>query len=126
VNVGAGTLRLGTGTGSVFSGFEAFGGTSGADRFIDGALGQTYAGGFGADTFLFSSGLAGADRITDFQAVDVIRLKGFGTGLDSFADVLSHTTDVLGSGALIQTGLGSSILLVGVTVAQLQTDDFAF
>jgi hypothetical protein len=58
-------------------------------------------------------------------AADVIRLAGFGPTLDSFADVLAATT-ATAQGALIQTSATSSVLLVGLTVASLQADDFPF
>ncbi len=125
VNVGLGTLQIGKSGSSSMTGFEVFRGGAGNDRFIDGAGNHTYSGGFGADRFEFAFGLAGADRIESFVTEDVIRLTGFGGGLDSFADVLVATTDTA-AGALIQTSATSSILLAGVTEASLQANDFLF
>ena len=125
VNVQAGTLKLGAGMGNTISGFEVFQSGTADDRFIDGTGNQSYNGGLGADTFVFTAGRAGADRIETFAALDVIRLAGFGPGLDSFAEVLAATTNS-GFGALIQTSSTSSILLPTLLKESLLADDFTF
>lgn len=125
VNVHLGTLVLGAGSGNTISGFEVFVGGSGNDRFVDGAGNHSYAGGLGADRFEFVAGRAGADVIQDFAAEDVIRLAGFGANLNSFAEVLAAASDTA-EGVLIQTRATSSILLAGLTEAQLAADDFLF
>jgi hypothetical protein len=118
-------LRVDGGTWNTMTGFETFHGGSANDRFLDGTGNQTYRGFVGADRFEFRAGQAGDDRIDAFQADDVVRLRGFGPALDSFAEVLAVATQAA-NGVLIQTSATSSVLLAGLTLAQLAADDFAF
>jgi hypothetical protein len=125
VDTHLGTLKIGGGTGSLISGFESFRGTLGNDRFIDGAGSHRYEGRGGVDSFVFTAGRAGNDTIAGFDANDRITLTGFGAALDSYAEVLAAASNVSG-GVRIVTGVDSSVLLAGMTVAQLQADDFLF
>jgi hypothetical protein len=69
------------------------------------------------------------DTIRDFTAGagvgDVILLIGFGTALDTFAEVLAAATDD-GVHTTINFGGGDVIVLRGVLVSQLAADDFTF
>jgi hypothetical protein len=126
VDVQNNTLRIGTGPTNAMTGFEIFRGGSGNDRFLDGNGSQTYSGGFGVDRFEFKPGLVGTDRIEGFDTDDVIRLAGFGSSLDSFTDVLTNiAANPTADGVQILTSTGS-ILLVGMTAAALQSNDFLF
>jgi histidinol dehydrogenase len=76
----------------------------------------------------FSSGL-GADRVLGFAAgagvADVVRLIGMGPAFDSFAEVMAAAAQV-GADTVIDFGGGNTITLVGVAMATLVADDFAF
>lgn len=125
-DVAGSRLRVDGGAWNVMTGFEEFyGGYYTSNRFLDGAGDQVYVGTLAVDRFEFRAGRAGADTIGGFEGDDVVRLRGFGSGLDSFAEVLAATTDTA-QGARIDTGAGSSILLAGVPEASLAADDFAF
>lgn len=125
VDLLAGTLRLGAGTvANTLTGFEIFVGSLRNDRFIDGAGDQRYNGNGGADRFDFRPG-HGDDTVLGFAAGDTLRLLGFGSSLNSFAEVQAVTTQTA-QGALIDTGGGTSILLQGVAAASLAADMFGF
>lgn len=107
-------------------------GTAFDDTLVGGAGDDVMTGGAGADRFIFrdhggDQGDFGHDTITDFEAGagagDVIRLEL--TGLTNFADLLSKATDTE-NGVLIQIDDGNSILLEGLTIADLHEDDFEF
>jgi hypothetical protein len=125
-NVHAGIVRAGGGAGNTMTGFEAFAGGTGADRFIDGVGHHAYRGGPGADHFAFAAGRDGDDTVWDVErGEDVIRFRGFGPVLNDFADVLAAATQVAG-GVLIRTSATSSVLLSGVQIADLAANDFVF
>lgn len=98
------------------------------DLLIGGSGNDTLSGGPGADTMQFSSGL-GADRVLGFAAgagvADVVRLIGMGPAFDSFAEVMAAAAQV-GADTVIDFGGGNTITLVGVAMATLVADDFAF
>ena len=103
-------------------------GLGGADQLIGDRGNDTITGGAGNDTFLYFNG-DGADTITDFTAGagtdDLIRLFGLGTAFDTFAEVISASSDN-GTDTTIDFGDGNSILLQGITVGDLHQDDFVF
>jgi hypothetical protein len=126
IDVANRTLRLGsTPVLNTLTGFEVFTATGAADRIIDGGGNQEYRGGDGSDRYTFSAGFAGIDVIRDFSAADRIVFSGFGSPLDSFADVFNATTQTSG-GALITTIGSSSILLAGFAKASLTSAMFSF
>jgi hypothetical protein len=88
----------------------------------------------GNDTFVFRfDGLnavgAGQDTINDFSAglgaTDIIELNGFGTSLDTLAEILAVSTNTA-SGVHIQLTATDAIDILGIVKAQLVADDFAF
>ena len=113
-----------------------FDGGAGNDT-IDGAGGIDYlygnlgndrlTGGAGADVFVFT-GAFGNDTITDFWfgvgRTDRVQLVN--TDLHSFADVLSHAVNSA-DGVVLSVDAGvDHITFTGVTLAQLNADDFLF
>ena len=84
-------------------------------------------GGAGADTFSFAATF-GHDVIADFAvsgaAHDIINFSGSST-LNTFANVLSHTTKV-GSGVVITQDAGNTLTLNNVTKDSLTSADFTF
>jgi Ca2+-binding RTX toxin-like protein len=102
-------------------------GTSGANTLTSTAGNDLMVGGAGADTFSFGPTI-GLDVIADFAAAgtahDIIDFHGSST-LNSFANVLNHTTQV-GSGVAITQGAGDVLTLNNVTKASLTAADFTF
>jgi Ca2+-binding RTX toxin-like protein len=128
---GTGNDYIYAGTGNDFlfggAGYDVLLGEAGSD-WLFGAGAQGTAdylfGGAGADLFVVQN-LPGANVIQDFNRAegDLIYLQG--TGLTSFADVLSHTTDY-GSFSVITISDTENIWIIGQTSATLQATDFAF
>jgi Ca2+-binding RTX toxin-like protein len=89
---------------------------------LDGGVGSdTLTGGVGSDTFIFKTGY-GQDLITDFTALDVIKLGVI--GVTSWSSLVSHATEIGGDTILT---FGDSVLtLQGVHIAQLQQSEFLF
>ena len=115
---GADDDNISGGTGNDF----LFGGAG--DDWLDGGSERDYlSGGTGADTFMVHN-VPGSQIIGDFNRAegDVILLKD--TGLDSFADVLSHTSDY-GSLSVITIDGDTSISVLGQTTT-FQATDFVF
>ncbi|MHA3913525.1 hypothetical protein [Halovulum sp. GXIMD14793] len=86
-------------------------------------------GNFNADTFVFANG-HGDDTIVDFDATnnfEVIDLRGV-TSINNINDLLGSggaaTQD--GSDVVIDTGGGNSITLTGVSLSDLDNNDFIF
>lgn len=107
-------------------------GGAGFDTLVGGAGNDLLEGNFNADTFVFADG-HGNDTITDFAAdnrFENIDLRGVGA-ITALADLnLSSATQgaatQVGGNVLIDTGPGSSILLQGVILADLDATDFIF
>jgi Ca2+-binding RTX toxin-like protein len=98
------------------------------DNGLEGNAGDdVLTGGGGNDTFVFRDGYA-HDTITDFHGGaglgDTIALSGF-TNITSFADVLSHATQV-GADTVIDFGNGDQLVLQNVLKSGLVADDFRF
>ncbi|WP_439526078.1 calcium-binding protein [Roseovarius mucosus] len=150
IDAGAGDDRVGGGEGddSILGGdgddFLAGGGRNdlidggaGSDTINAGAGNDTITGGADADLFVFSSFFDGeADIITDFEdGSDSFLIRRFdpdtgveninngGNGLAGFVAAM-NIVDVAG-GAQMTVG-GNTILVEGVTAAQLTVDDFTF
>jgi VCBS repeat-containing protein len=104
------------------SGHDILIGGNGADVLIGGP-GDTLTGGNGPDTFLFRP-IFGANKITDFKVNnDVIQIDK--SVFQGVTDLLNHTTDTP-AGAVIDDGLGDTIMLVGLTSVQLQAHQNVF
>ncbi|MEP3054581.1 hypothetical protein [Ascidiaceihabitans sp.] len=102
-------------------------GNKGADTLIGDAGDDVLRGGFAADTFVFSTG-HGQDIIRDFnvdQRGEVIDLSAVGS-VNHFADLMDNHVSQGATGVLIDTGGGNSILLQGVSLNELDRDDFIF
>ena len=128
-------------TSDTLSHFENFIGGSGDDKIIGnnkrniltgGGGNDTLTGGDGADTFVFNLKF-GQDHITDFAAGnrgghDFIDLS-FALGVNSFADVMSHSS-VVGSGiaAHVELAFGTDVIYLDNVTAMnlLKTADFQF
>lgn len=103
-------------------------GRGGDDTFWGGNGDDVMTGGRGADVFRFNplDSTLGNDRITDFTP-GTDKLLMIRPTVD-FAQVMVATSDTA-EGALIDTDLagnGGSVLLEGVTVAELSESDFIF
>jgi RTX calcium-binding nonapeptide repeat (4 copies) len=119
---GAGNDLLFSGTGN-----DYLDGGADNDTIEVGGGTDTIVTGTGNDTILFSP-RCGTDTITDFTGgagvVDVLKLYGFGTTFDTFAEVFAVSTQV---GANTQIALtDTTIILQNFTRATLVADDFLF
>jgi Ca2+-binding RTX toxin-like protein len=108
------------------AGNDKLDGGAGNDKLEGGTGDDRLTGGSGNDTYVFKAGF-GNDTITDFQVGsrsnhDTLDLRGL--GFKSVADVLSHTDG--GANAVIHVGASGTILLQGVSLAQLQSHTYDF
>ena len=130
---GADNLNGGSGTDSLFGdagndllngfiGNDVLRGGDGNDRIRGGDGDDVLFGDAGTDTFAFDAGW-GDDRIADFadDGLEKIDFRNIAV-IDSIADLTITDT---ASGALIEYG-ANSILLTGITAAQLDASDFLF
>ncbi len=124
VDVAHDKLFLADSAANVMVGFNIFVGTHSGDTFFDGAGSQTYTGGGGLDRFVFKPG-HGTDTIDQWSGLDVMTLKGFGAGLQSFADVMANSADGA-LGVTISTPDGGSVLLPFIAKADLVASEFLF
>ncbi|MEP3048836.1 MAG: Ig-like domain-containing protein [Roseibium sp.] len=99
----------------------------GTDPLYGAAGDDTLIGGSGSDTFVFRSGDTGNVIVTDFSAgASTDDLLQFETTM--FADmaaVLAAATDV-GGDVVITVDVNTSVKLLGVTMSNLDQDDFQF
>ena len=102
-------------------------GTTGKDNFFAG-ISDTLTGGGGHDEFHFKSN-AGVSVITDFITTgdnsDILDLKKAGLTVTSFADLMTHVTEV-GSDAVVDLGGGNTVTLKGVDMTTLTAANFEF
>ena len=107
---GAGTDTLSTIEDLIGSNFnDTLTGNSGANRLTGGAGNDTLTGGTGADIFAFSNA-GGSDVVMDFRnGTDKLSISGFGTSLDTAAEVISHA---------VQVGTDTHILLPNAGTAE--------
>jgi Ca2+-binding RTX toxin-like protein len=112
---------------SAISSGQVLVGTSAADTLTGGSGNDLFIGGAGADTFMFSAAF-GLDIIADFSAGgsahDIINFQGSSV-LNSFANVLSHTTAV-GSGVAISLDSNNIVTLNNISKGSLTSANFAF
>lgn len=108
-------------------------GGTGADTLNGGAGNDVMTGDEGADVFVFNSFEDGAiDIITDFEdGIDRFRMTGVmgepGSGLQGRVDALDITDLVVdGQASVTMSYEGNTILLIGVSSANLGVDDFTF
>ncbi len=116
---GAGNDRLlgGTGTDYLFGG-------DGADRLEGGPGSDFLKGGAGADSFVFRAEEAGADRVLDFTpGQDMLLFQGTGLTLAALLD--GARADAQGN-AVLGLGGGQSVVLVGISLAELGKVGMAF
>jgi Ca2+-binding RTX toxin-like protein len=119
----------GTGDDLLFSGTgnDYLDGGADNDTLEVGGGTDTVVTGTGNDTIFFSP-RNGTDTVTDFTGgagvVDVLKLYGFGTSFDTFAEVFAVSSQV---GANTQIALtDTTIILQNFTRATLVADDFVF
>jgi Ca2+-binding RTX toxin-like protein len=99
-----------------------FMGNGSANSLTAGAGDDIMTGGAGADTFVFGAG-HGHDKINDYVAGDMLDLRGL--GFTSAADVVAASAGHE-LGAVINTGEGSSIVLVDVNISSLGNLSYIF
>jgi len=103
-------------------------GDSGNDFLIGGDGVDSLIGGSGNDVFIFRRDNDN-DFIGDFNggagAGDVIRLDGYGADFDSFAEVLTASSQV-GTRVVIDLGSDDTITLLNTNLVTLDADDFLF
>ncbi|MBO6804836.1 MAG: hypothetical protein JJ893_16390, partial [Thalassospira sp.] len=121
------TIDAGAGADTIFGGAgdDVVKGGDGNDSLYGGAGDDTITGGVGADSFFFG-GKHGNDIVTDFNASqDVLILTNAQTDFTDLSTVqaASSETTVGGqSGLMIDTGDGSSVFLVGLSLNALTAD----
>ncbi|MFC3052094.1 beta strand repeat-containing protein [Kordiimonas pumila] len=125
---GSGNDRVSGGTGDDLiyngDGSDDITGGAGNDTLWAGAGDDVLTGGTGADTFVFGA-VAGNDTITDFDvSEDSLSFMAI-TGFASAAEVIAAASEV-DSSVLIDLGDGESILLSGLTLAELNTASMTF
>ncbi len=92
-----------------------------------GNLGNDWlVGGDGEDWFYFANN-SGADVIADYNTfldLVIITANANGSGIFTAADAVARLSDTV-DGAVLDLGGGNSVLFLGLTTADLGTDDFA-
>ena len=108
------------------AGNDVLDGAAGNDYILGDAGNDTLIGGLGADVFVFEKGF-GNDTISDFWTgtgrTDRVWLTG--VGFDDFADVQANAVDTAAGVVITLAGEGT-LTFTGVTLAQLNADDFIF
>ncbi len=123
------TLYGGDGADRAFGGNghdRAYGG-NGNDTLNGDTGNDTLTGDGGSDRFVFS-GAFGIDRITDFDAVDNAEKIDLAAvaAITDYTDLENNHMAQVGADVVISDGLGNTITLVGVSLAALDQNDFAF
>ena len=102
-------------------------GRGGFDILNGGAGDDTLEGGVQADQFIFSDGF-GNDVITDFASLangEKIHLTDV-AAITDFQDLIDNHMSQIGGDVVIDDGLGNTITLLGINLADLDTADFVF
>jgi len=119
----SGILNSGFGTSQV-----AYDLGAGDDTYFDGGNpdANMITGGTGDDTFVFNDGW-GNDVITDFDALSDFETIDFSavSNINDFADLLANHMVQDGANVVITDG-GQTLTLTGVTLADLDVNDFLF
>ena len=131
-NLGNDTLLGDAGFDTLYGngGHDSLDGGGRADLIVGGKGDDTMTGGGGGDTFVIRRVGNGDDEVTDFQnGGDVVDISALGVqnfnALNNSFNALSQTTD----GVLVDlaaAGGSGSILLIGVTLADMDASDFIF
>ena len=103
-----------------------YGGT-GKDTLVGGDGDDLLTGGLQADTFVFTDGF-GNDTIADFASTwnaEKIDLSGV-AAITGFTDLSNNHMSQVGSDVVIDDGAGNTITLAGVTLGDLDVNDFLF
>ena len=107
-------------------------GNAGFDTIDGGTGNDVLRGQFNADIFLFADG-HGQDTVTDFDASNAFEKLDFSgvSGISGLSDLnLGSGTQgaacQVGADVLIDTGGGNSVLLLGVSLSDLDASDFVF
>lgn len=109
------------------AGDDRISGGSGNDRIKGGNGNDALFGGSGRDVFIFDSTNEGRDRINDFTSVDHIRFQTDADEANGPRQYDDLTFSEVARGTLISYGDdGSKILLVGVTMDQIDQSQFIF
>lgn len=105
-------------------------GGAGFDTLDGGAGDDMLLGRFNADRFVFNdiAGGFGNDTIGDFAATNRFERIDFSgvAAITSLDDLLNNHAEQVGGDVMITAGVGSTILLLGVNQAQLDSTDFIF
>ncbi|MEM6695060.1 MAG: M10 family metallopeptidase [Pseudomonadota bacterium] len=102
-------------------------GGAGFDTLIGGTGNDTLTGKFNADRFVFSNGF-GQDTITDFAATndfEKISLQAV-TSITGMTDLLLNHISQSGGNVVINDLAGNTITLLGVSLSDLDDEDFIF
>lgn len=102
-------------------------GQAGRDEISGGAGDDILIGGAGTDLFYFNDG-DGNDRVLDFDPTstgDVVVLSG-NSEITDYADLRDNHMVQQGGNVVIDDGQGNSITLIGLTLAELEANDFVF
>ncbi|WP_268967292.1 calcium-binding protein [Zavarzinia marina] len=100
-------------------------GGAGDDRLYGGAGNDGLTGGVGGDLFYFNSNRFGHDRVTDFNIHEnghdqlVFKASTFAT-----ADAVLAAATQVDDDVVIDAGAAGSVILAGITLADLSPDDF--
>lgn len=103
-------------------------GSTGNDTLIAGGGNDTLTGGGGSNVFSIAGehGTPGNTEITDFNAsTGVVRLEHTGLQVASFADFLTHVSQI-GANTVVDLGNSHAITLDNVTMSSLSAADFVF
>ena len=129
-----GTDRIFGGTGNdwVDGGSEndvLYGG-AGFDTLLGSTGNDTMTGNFNADTFIFADfgGGFGQDVITDFAATNDLERIDLAavSSIVNFADLVNNHMSQAGANVLVDAGGGNTITLLGVSIGDLDVNDFIF
>jgi Ca2+-binding RTX toxin-like protein len=123
IRLASGLTLTGNGINNVLTGFD------GNDTLNGGAGNDSLRGGAGVDTFVYADGF-GADTVQDYvPGTDKIGLAGV-SGLNTYADVQARMIQV-GADVVIDfdgtiDGLGSTLKILGTTIATLNANQGDF
>ena len=108
-------------------GHDTLEGGSGKDTLVGGDGNDLLTGNFNADRFVFGEGW-GDDTITDFAAtVDAEKIDLSGVAaITGFTDLSNNHMSQVGSDVVISDLAGNTITLSGVTLGDLDANDFIF